>query len=55
MIKRNRTKDKQLHNKILHRKQKTAKQTPLKTGGEVVCSGRVGGFCSTSGIRRITV
>ena len=41
--------------KILHRKLKTAKQTLLITGGEVVCSGRVGCFCSTTGTRRINV
>ena len=26
---------------------------PLKSGGELSCSGRVGSFCSTGGTRRI--
>ena len=29
--------------------------TSLKTGGELMCSGRVGSSCSTSGIRRINL
>ena len=30
-------------------------QTPLNTGGELRCSGRVSGFCSTSGTRRVNL
>ena len=30
-------------------------QTPLKTGGEHRCSGRVGSSCSTSGTLRVTL
>jgi hypothetical protein len=30
-------------------------QTPLKTGGEFRCSGRVGSSCSTSGTHRVTL
>ena len=29
--------------------------TPLKTGGELSCSGRVSSSCSTSGIRRVNL
>jgi len=39
-------------------KQKTkdrATRTPLKTGGELRCSGRVGSSYSTSGTRRSTL
>ena len=30
-------------------------QTPLKTGSELRCSGRVGSSCSTSGTHRVTL
>jgi hypothetical protein len=30
-------------------------QTPLKTGGELRCSGRVGSSCSTSDTRRVNL
>ena len=30
-------------------------RTPLKTGGELACSGRVSSFCSTSGTCRVTL
>ena len=30
-------------------------RTPLKTGGELRCSGRVGGSCSTSETRRVNL
>ena len=30
-------------------------QTPLKPGGELRCSGRVGSSCSTSGTHRVTL
>ena len=29
--------------------------TPLKTGGQLRCTGRVGSFCSTSGTRRVNL
>jgi hypothetical protein len=29
--------------------------SPLKTGGELMCSGRVSSFCSTSGTRRVNL
>ena len=43
------TKEQRTIYKTLHRKLKT----PLKTGGEHKCSGRVGNFCSNSGTRRV--
>jgi hypothetical protein len=30
-------------------------RTPLKTGGELRCSGKVSSFCSTSGTRRVNL
>ena len=30
-------------------------RAPIKTGGELRCSGRVGSSCSTSGIRRVNL
>jgi len=30
-------------------------RTPLKTGGELGCSGSVNSFCSTSGTRRVNL
>jgi len=30
-------------------------RTPLKTGGELWCSGRVGSSCSSCGTRRVTL
>ena len=35
--------------------QHRAQRTPLKTEGELGCSGRVGSSCFTSGIRRDTL
>ena len=29
-------------------------RTPLKTGGELMCSGRLNSSCTTSGTRRVT-
>ena len=48
-------KDKRTNNDLQNKRQKTkdgATQTPLKTGTELMCSGRVNSSCSTSGIRR---
>jgi hypothetical protein len=30
-------------------------QTPLNTGGELRCSGKVSSFCSTSGTRQVNL
>jgi hypothetical protein len=53
MAKRKRT-----NNDLQNTTQKTkeqATQTPLKIGGELRWSGRVGIYCSTSGTRRVTL
>ena len=34
---------------------KTKDRTPLKTGGDLMCSGRVGSSCSTSDTRRVNL
>ena len=44
-------KDKQRSTKHTHKTKDRVTRTPLKTGGELGCSGRVGSSCSTSGIR----
>jgi len=46
-------KDKQRSTKHTHKTKDRVTRTPLKTGGELGCSGRVCIFCSTSGIRRV--
>ena len=54
MAKRKRTNN-DLQNTTLKNKDRVTK-TPLKTtGGELMCPGRVSSFCSTSGIRRVTL
>ena len=45
-------KDKQRSTKHTYKTKDRVTRTPLKTGGELRCSGRVGSFCSTSGTRR---
>ena len=50
--------DKRTNNDLQNTTQKTsirATRTPLKTGGELRCSGRVGSSCSTSDSRRVTL
>jgi hypothetical protein len=44
-------KDKQRSTKHTHKTKDRVTRTPLKTGGELGCSGRIGSSCSTSGIR----
>jgi hypothetical protein len=46
-------KDKQRSTKHTHEIKDRVTQTPLKTGGELKCSGRVSSSCSTSGTRRV--
>jgi len=41
-------KDKQLSTKDTHKTKDRVKRTPLKTGGELGCSGRVSRSCSCS-------
>jgi len=51
-------KDKRTNNDLQNITQKTkdrVTRTPLKTGGELLCSGRVGRSCSTSGTRRVNL
>jgi len=46
--------DKQRSTKHTYKTKDRVTRTPLKTGGELRCSGRVSGsFCSTSGTRGI--
>ena len=48
-------KDKQRSTKHTHKTEDRIARTPLKTGGELMCSGRVNSSCSTSGIRRVNL
>jgi hypothetical protein len=43
-------KDKQRYTKHKYKTKDRVTRTPLKTGGELRCSGRVGSSCSTSGL-----
>jgi hypothetical protein len=45
-------KDKQWSTEHTHKTNDPVTRTPLKTGGELRCSGRVSSSCSTSGTRR---
>ena len=51
-------KDKRTNNNLqstTHKTKDRETQTPLKTGSELMCSGRVSSYCSTSGTRRVTL
>ena len=48
-------KDKQRPTKHSYKTKDRVTRTPLKTGGELGCSGRVGSSCSTSGTRRVNL
>jgi len=48
-------KDKQRSTKHTHKTKDRVTRTPLKTGDELRCSGRVSSSCSTSGIRRVNL
>ena len=48
-------KDKQWSTKHTHKTKDRATRTPLKTRGELRCSGRVDSSCSTSGTRRVNL
>jgi len=52
MAKKNPQKNKQQSTKHTYKTKERVTRTPLKTGGELRCSGRVRSFCSTSGTRR---
>jgi hypothetical protein len=48
-------KDKQRSIKHTYKTKDRVTRTPLKTGGELRCSGRVGSSCSTNGTRRVNL
>jgi hypothetical protein len=48
-------KDKQRSTKHTYKTKDRVTQTPVKTGGELRCSGRVSSSCSTSGTRRVNL
>ena len=48
-------KDKLRSTKHIYKTKDRITWTPLKTGGELMCSGRVSSFCSTSGTRRVNL
>ena len=55
MAKRKVQKDKQRSTKHTYKTKDRVTRTPLKTGGELRCSGRVSSSCSTSGTRRVNL
>ena len=55
MAKKKVQKDKQRSTKHTHKTKDRVTQTPLKTGGELRCSGRVSSSYSTSGTRRVNL
>ena len=55
MTKKKGQKDKQRSTKYTYKTKARVTRTPLKTGGELMYSGRVGSSCSTSGIRRVNL
>jgi len=48
-------KDTQRSTKHTHKTKARGTRTPIKIGGELRCSGRVGSSGSTSGIRRVNI
>jgi len=48
-------KDKQRSKKHTNKTKSRVTRTPLKTGGELKCSGRVSSSCSTSSTRRVNL
>ena len=53
--KKNRQHNGQRDKQHAHTTKDRVTRTPLSTGGELRCSGRVGSSCSTSGIRRVNL
>ena len=47
--------DKQRSTKYTHKAKDRVTRTPLNTGGELRCTGRVGSSCPTSGTRRVNL
>ena len=48
-------KDEQQSTKHTHKTKDRVTRTPIKTGVELRCSGRIGSSCSTSGARRVNL
>jgi hypothetical protein len=48
-------KEKQQSTKHTHKTKDRVTRTPLKTGGELRCSGSIGSSCSTSGTHRVNL
>jgi phage gpG-like protein len=48
-------KNKQRSTKHTHKTKYRVTRTPLKTGDELMCSGRLSNSCSTSGTRRVNL
>ena len=46
-------KDKQRYTKHTHKTKDRVTRAPLKTGGELMCSGRISSSCSTNGSCRV--
>ena len=55
MAKRKSTKDKQRSTKHTDKTKVRVTRAPLKTGGELMCCGRVGSSCCTSDTRRVSL
>jgi hypothetical protein len=55
MAKRKSTKDKQRATKHTYKTKDRVTRAPLRTVGELMCSGRVSSSCSTSGTRRVNL
>jgi hypothetical protein len=55
MAKKKGQNDKQRSTKHTHKTKDRITRTPLKTGGELRCSGRISSSCSTSGTRRVNL
>ena len=55
MAKKNVQKDKQRSTKHIYKTKDRVTRTPVKTVGELRCSGRVSSSCSTSGTRRVSL
>ena len=55
MAKKKVQKDKHRSTKHTYKTKDRVTRTPLKTGGELRCSGRVSSSCSTSGTRRVNL
>jgi len=55
MAKQNKQKNKQRSTRHTYKTKDQVTRTPLKTGSELGCSGRVSSSCSTSDTRRVSL